>query len=72
MKNYSTILSEAAEIVLSAGKIDKYEYLKNEEILLFGWSIIIGQVKFTYSPLRKAFEKQIKTKKTSWSFKSFN
>ena len=36
MKKYSTILSEAAEIVLSAGKIDKYEYLKNEEILLFG------------------------------------
>ena len=32
-------------------------------------------VKFVYSPLRKAFEKQIKTikkrEKTSWNFRSF-
>ena len=53
---------EAAIIwVLSSGKIDKYEYLTNEEILPSDQSSIIEQAKFTYSPLGKAFEKLIKT-----------
>ena len=54
---------EAAKIsALSSGKIDKYEYLTGEEILPSDQSrIIIEQLKFTYSPLGKAFEKQIKT-----------
>ena len=53
---------EAAKIsALSSSKIDKYEYLKDEEILLSNQSNIIEQAKFTYSPLGKAFEKQIKT-----------
>ena len=46
---------------LSYGKIDKYEYLKSEEILPSDQSRIVKQPKFTYSPLGKAFEKQIKT-----------
>ena len=53
---------EAAIIwVLSSGKIDKYEYLTNEEIIPSDQSSIIEQAKFTYSPLGKAFEKLIKT-----------
>ena len=53
---------EAAKIsALLSGKIDKYEYLTGEEILPYDQSRIIEQAKFTYSPLGKAFEKQIKT-----------
>ena len=52
---------EAAKIsALSSGKIDKYEYLTSEEILPSTQQQIIEQAKFTYSPLGKAFEKQIK------------
>ena len=40
---------------------DKYEYLAGEEILPSNQQQIIEQAKFTYSPLRKAFEKQTKT-----------
>ena len=46
---------------MSSGKIDKYEYLTGEEILPSNQQQIIQQAKFTYSPLGKAFEKQIKT-----------
>ena len=53
---------EAAKIsALSSGKIDKYEYLTGEEILPSNQQQIIQQAKFTYSPLGKAVEKQIKT-----------
>ena len=53
---------EAAKIsALSSGKIDKYEYLTGEEILPSNQQHIIQQAKFSYSPLGKAFEKQIKT-----------
>ena len=56
------INKEAAKIpALSSSKIDKYEYLIGEEILLSDQQQIIEQAKFTYSPLGKAFEKQIKT-----------
>ena len=52
---------EAVKIsALSSGKIDKYEYLTGEEILPSNQQQIIEQAKFTYSPLGKAFEKQIK------------
>ena len=52
----------AAKIsALSSGKIDKCEYLTGEEILPSNQQQIIEQAKFTYSPLGKAFEKQIKT-----------
>ena len=53
---------EAAKIsALSSGKIHKYEYLTGEEILPSNQQQIIEQAKFTFSPLEKAFEKQIKT-----------
>ena len=53
---------EAAKIsALSSGKIHKYEYLTGEEILPSNQQQIIEQAEFTYSPLGKAFENQIKT-----------
>ena len=52
---------EAAKIsALSSNKIGKYEYLTGEEIFPSNQKQIIEQAKFTYSPLGKAFEKQIK------------
>ena len=52
---------EAAKIsALSSAKIHKYEYLTGEDILPSNKQQIIGQTKFTYSPLGKAFGKQIK------------
>ena len=56
------INSEAAKIsALSSGKIHKYESLTNEDILPPNQQQIIEQARFTYSPLGKAFQKQIKT-----------
>ena len=53
---------EAAKIsALSSGKFNKYEYLTGEEILPSNKPKIIEQAKFEYSPLGKAFEKQVKT-----------
>ena len=53
---------EAAKIsALSSGKLHKYEYLTGEDILPSTQQQIIEQTKFTYSPLGKAFDKQIKT-----------
>ena len=43
---------------LSSGKIDKYEYLTDEELLPSNQQQIIQQAKFNYSPLGKAFDKQ--------------
>ena len=63
MKNYDMILIERLQKIsaLSSDKIDKYEYLTGEEILLSTQQQIIEQAKFTYSPLGKAVEKQTKT-----------
>ena len=53
---------EAAKIsALSSEKIDKYDYLTGEIILPSNQQQITEQAKFTYSPLGKAFQKQIKT-----------
>ena len=62
MKNYNMILIE---------RLQKYQlyhqarlismYLTGEEILPSNQQQIIEQAKFTYSPLKKAFEKQTKT-----------
>ena len=53
---------EAAKIsALSSGKLHKYEFLTGEDILPFNQQQIIKQTKFTYSPLGKAFDKQVKT-----------
>ena len=55
---------ESAEIwALSSGKINKYDYLTGEEILPSDQQQLIEQAKFAYSPLKKAFEKQMKTTK---------
>ena len=53
---------EASQIsALSSGNIQKYENLTGEDILPSNQQQIIEQAKFNYSPLGKAFEKQIKT-----------
>ena len=55
---------EAAKIsASSSGKLHKYEYLTGEDIIRLpsNQQQIIEQTKFTYSPLGKAFDKQIKT-----------
>ena len=60
--NMNDINREVGQIALSSGKIETYEYLSGEEILLSDQKRVIEKDKFTYSPLSKAFEKQIKTK----------
>ena len=56
------INGEAAEIsALSSGKSHKYEYLTGEDILPSNQQQVIQQARFIYSPLEKAFDKQIKT-----------
>ena len=53
---------ETAEIsALTSGKLHKYEYFTGEDILPSNQQQIIEQAKFTYSPLGKAFDNQIKT-----------
>ena len=53
---------KAAEVsALSSGKIGKHEYLIGNEILPSNQQQTTEQAKLTYSPLEKAFEKQIKT-----------
>ena len=53
---------EASKIsALSSVNIHKYEYLTGEDILPSNQQQIIEQAKLTYSPLEKAFERQIKT-----------
>ena len=53
---------EAAKIsALSSGKLHKYESLTGKDILPSSNQQMIEQTRFTYSPLLKAFDKQIKT-----------
>ena len=53
---------EAAEIsAFSSGKIHEHGYLTGEDILTSNQQQIIYQARFTYFPLGKAFETQIKT-----------
>ena len=62
MKNYSMILIEKRlKSALLSGKIHKYEYLTGEDILPSNQQQVIEQTKFTYSPLGKTFEKEVKT-----------
>ena len=52
----------AAKIsALSSGKLLKYDNLTGEDILPSAQQQIIDQTKFTYSPLGKAFDKQMIT-----------
>ena len=46
---------------LLSGKIDKYEYLTDEERIPLDQRRVIEPAKFAYSPLENAFEKQTKT-----------
>ena len=53
---------EAAKIsALSSDKIHKYEHLSGEDIIPSNQQQITKQGKLIYSPLGKAFKKQIKT-----------
>ena len=53
---------KAAKIsALTSDKIDKCEYLTGEQIFSSDKVRIIQQTRFTYSPLKKTLEKQIKT-----------
>ena len=61
-KLHYDINREAAKAsALSSGKRHKYEYLTGEDILPSTQQQIIEQTKFTYYPLGKVFDKQIKT-----------
>ena len=44
--------------ISTSRKIDKYEYLTGEKLLLSNQRQIIERAKFPYFPLGKAFEKQ--------------
>ena len=57
---YDINREKAKKSALSSGKIHKYEYLTGEDILPSNQQQILEQARFTYSPLGKAFEKQIK------------
>ena len=67
MKNYNKKLQydinrKAGKIsALISGKINKYKYITGKEILPSDQSRIMKQVRFTYSPLGKALEKQTKS-----------
>ena len=58
---YNTNREAVKMSALSSGKLHKYEFLTGEDILPSTQQGIIEQTKFTYSPLGKAFDKQIKT-----------
>ena len=58
-ENCNMILAKIS--AFSSGKIDKYEYLTGEEILLSYQRRVIEQAKFTYSPLEKVLETQRRT-----------
>ena len=58
---YNTNRKAAKISALSSGKLHKYEYLTGEDILPSTQQQIIEQTKFTYSPLGRDFDKQIKT-----------
>ena len=58
---YNINRKAAKKSALSSGKLLKYEYLTGEDKLPSTQQQIIEQTKFIYSPLGKAFDKQIKT-----------
>ena len=53
-------INREATKISASGKSYKYEHLTNEEILPSDQRRVIEQVKFTYTPLEKVFEKQTK------------
>ena len=70
---YDTNREAAKIVVLSSGKIDKYEYLTGEEVLCFYKRQIIEEAKFTCFPLQKqikSIEEQRKSKQMLLWFKT--
>ena len=65
MKRFNMILTKKLQnyFILSFSDIDKYKYLRGEEILPIWQGRIIEQTKFNCSPFRKIFEKK---KKNDW------
>ena len=62
MKSYNIISIERQQKYLLYHRVNYiYEYLTGEDILPSNQQQIIEQTKFTYSPLGKAFDKQVKT-----------
>ena len=59
MKNFKNYINREATKIssLSSDKINKHEYLTDEEILSSNQKQIIEQTKFTYSPLGNTFSK---------------
>ena len=60
MTTDDTLEIKTYKSALSSGKMLKYEYLTCDKILPYDQSKMTEEAKLTYSPLRKAFEKQIK------------
>ena len=60
-KSFKVQKKSFQNIQKSSGKTHKYQYLTGEDILPSNEQQTIEQAKFTYSPLGKVFEKQIKT-----------
>lgn len=62
MKNYSMIFIVKQQKTQISHQIEliKYENLTGNEILTPDQSRMIEEAKFTYSPLRKAFDKQVR------------
>ena len=58
---YNVNRKAAKTSLFSSGNIDQQEYITGEEILTFNQKQTIEHVKFNYSALVKAFEKQTKT-----------
>ena len=61
MKNYSMIFIVKQQKTQISHQVEliKYENLTGNEILTPDQSRMIEEAKFTYSPLRKAFDKQV-------------
>ena len=60
------IKRDAAKIsALWSEKIDQYEYFSGKEIFPSNQRQMLGQAKFTYSPLRKPFEKRLMSKENN-------
>ena len=62
MKNYSMIFVVKQQKTQISHQVEliKYENLTGNEILTPDQSRMIEEAKFTYSPLRKAFDKQVR------------
>ena len=58
--HYNINREAAKSSALSSDKTDKYKFLTGEGVLASDQRRVIEQAKYTYSPLRKALEKQKK------------